>query len=100
MTTPFAHRQDFEALSPNLLCRTIETVEGGGIVVLLLRTVSSLQQFYTMAMVRAAPTHVVASPTYIHTHTHTHSLAHTHTHTHTHTHSHSHSHSHSHASIF
>ena len=30
--------------------RTIETVEGGGIVVLLLRTVTSLQQLYTMSM--------------------------------------------------
>lgn len=42
--------QDFEALTPNILARTIETVEGGGIVVLLLRTMSSLQQLYTMAM--------------------------------------------------
>jgi len=43
--------QDFEALTPNLLARTIETVEGGGIVVLLLRTMNSLKQLYTMAMV-------------------------------------------------
>ncbi|KAL7418060.1 DUF699-domain-containing protein [Mrakia frigida] len=42
--------QDFEALTPNLLARTVETVEGGGIVVLLLRTMSSLQQLYTMTM--------------------------------------------------
>ena len=28
--------QDFEALTPNLLARTIETVEGGGLIVLLL----------------------------------------------------------------
>ncbi|RKP09881.1 putative nucleolar ATPase Kre33 [Thamnocephalis sphaerospora] len=42
--------QDFEALTPNLLARTIETVEGGGIVVLLLRTMSSLRQLYTMTM--------------------------------------------------
>jgi N-acetyltransferase 10 len=42
--------QDFEALTPNLLARTIETVEGGGIVVLLLRTMSSLRQLYTMSM--------------------------------------------------
>jgi len=42
--------QDFEALTPNLLARTIETVEGGGIVVLLLRTMQSLKQLYTMAM--------------------------------------------------
>lgn len=42
--------QDFEALTPNLLARTIETVEGGGLVVLLLRTMSSLKQLYTMTM--------------------------------------------------
>ncbi|KAJ3278309.1 hypothetical protein HK104_002460 [Borealophlyctis nickersoniae] len=42
--------QDFEALTPNLLARTIETVEGGGVVVLLLRTMSSLKQLYTMTM--------------------------------------------------
>ncbi|XP_014327456.2 RNA cytidine acetyltransferase [Xiphophorus maculatus] len=42
--------QDFEALTPNLLARTIETVEGGGIVVILLRTMSSLKQLYTMTM--------------------------------------------------
>ena len=34
--------QDFEALTPNILARTIETVEGGGIVVILLKTVKSL----------------------------------------------------------
>lgn len=42
--------QDFEALTPNLLARTIETVEGGGLVVLLLRSVNSLKQLYTMSM--------------------------------------------------
>jgi|EP01047_Picozoa_sp_COSAG01_P070635 N-acetyltransferase 10 len=42
--------QDFETLTPNLLARTIETVEGGGIVVLLLKTMSSLRQLYTMTM--------------------------------------------------
>ncbi|KAI0242820.1 RNA cytidine acetyltransferase [Lamellibrachia satsuma] len=42
--------QDFEALTPNLLARTVETVEGGGIVVVLLRSVSSLKQLYTMSM--------------------------------------------------
>src|SRR3989338_8183696 len=42
--------QDFEALTPNLLARTIETVEGGGIVVILLRTMTSLKQLYTMYM--------------------------------------------------
>ncbi|MGH0156896.1 UNVERIFIED_CONTAM: hypothetical protein FKN15_032558 [Acipenser sinensis] len=43
--------QDFEALTPNLLARTIETVEGGGIVVILLRTMNSLKKLYTMTMV-------------------------------------------------
>lgn len=43
--------QDFEAITPNTLARTIETVEGGGIVVLLLKTMSSLKQLYTMTMV-------------------------------------------------
>lgn len=42
--------QDFEALTPNLLARTIETVQGGGIVVLLLSTMQSLRQLYTMTM--------------------------------------------------
>ncbi|GFN76132.1 RNA cytidine acetyltransferase [Plakobranchus ocellatus] len=42
--------QDFEALTPNLLARTIETVEGGGLIVLLLHTMSSLKQLFTMSM--------------------------------------------------
>lgn len=42
--------QDFGALTPNLLARAIETVEGGGIVVILLRTMNSLKQLYTMTM--------------------------------------------------
>lgn len=42
--------QDFEAITPNLLARTIETVEGGGIVILLLKTVKSLKQLYTLSM--------------------------------------------------
>ncbi|QLL32776.1 hypothetical protein HG536_0D02980 [Torulaspora globosa] len=42
--------QDFEALTPNLLARTVETVEGGGIVVILLKSMSSLKQLYTMTM--------------------------------------------------
>ena len=37
--------QDFESLSPNILARTVETVEGGGIVVVLLNEgLESLQQ--------------------------------------------------------
>ena len=42
--------QDFEALTPNLLARTIETVEGGGVIVLLLHTIDSLKQLYTLSM--------------------------------------------------
>ena len=42
--------QDFESLTPNLLARTIETVEGGGIVVLLLSTLTSLRKLYSMSM--------------------------------------------------
>jgi N-acetyltransferase 10 len=48
--------QDFEAITPNLLARTIETVEGGGLIVLLLKTMTSLRQLYTMIMVRIKPT--------------------------------------------
>ncbi|KAG9914606.1 N-acetyltransferas-like protein, partial [Aureobasidium melanogenum] len=42
--------QDFEAITPNLLARTIETVEGGGLVVMLLKGMSSLKQLYTLSM--------------------------------------------------
>ncbi|KAL7627890.1 N-acetyltransferase 10 [Parahypoxylon ruwenzoriense] len=42
--------QDFEALTPNTLARTIETVEGGGLVVLLLKGMDSLRQLYTLSM--------------------------------------------------
>lgn len=42
--------QDFEGITPNILARTIETVEGGGMVVLLLKGMSSLKQLYNMTM--------------------------------------------------
>lgn len=42
--------QDFEAMTPNILARTIETVAGGGLVVLLLQSMSSLKQLYSMSM--------------------------------------------------
>eukprot|EP00392_Amoebophrya_sp_AT5.2_P007541 g7556.t1 len=42
--------QDFEALTPNILCRTVETVAGGGMVVLLLKSMSSLRQLYNTTM--------------------------------------------------
>ena len=42
--------QDFEAITPNILARTIETVQGGGLVVLLLKGMTSLKQLYAMTM--------------------------------------------------
>lgn len=42
--------QDFEAITPNLLARTMETVEGGGLVILLLKGMSSLKQLYMLSM--------------------------------------------------
>lgn len=42
--------QDFEAITPNLLARTMETVEGGGLVLLLLKGMNSLKQLYAMSM--------------------------------------------------
>ncbi|VDN06005.1 unnamed protein product [Thelazia callipaeda] len=42
--------QDFEAITPNLLARTVETVEGGGVIILLLKSVSSLKQLFAMTM--------------------------------------------------
>ena len=44
--------QDFESITANLLCRTIETVEGGGIITILLKNMTSLKQFYSMVMVQ------------------------------------------------
>ena len=45
-----ACEQDFEAVTPNLLARTVETVEGGGVVVLLLSSLDSLSQLYSLTM--------------------------------------------------
>ena len=42
--------QDFEALTPNILCRTIETVKGNGVVFLLLKQMSSLKQLHSLKM--------------------------------------------------
>ncbi|CAN8074547.1 unnamed protein product [Agarophyton chilense] len=42
--------QDFEALTPNLLARTLETVQGGGLIVLLIHRMSSLKQLYSLTM--------------------------------------------------
>ena len=38
-------------MTPNLLARTVETVEGGGIVCILLQSMTSLKKLYTMTMV-------------------------------------------------
>ncbi|KAH7321309.1 GNAT acetyltransferase 2-domain-containing protein [Stachybotrys elegans] len=42
--------QDFEAITPNILARTIETVEGGGLVIMLLKGMNSLRQLYSLSM--------------------------------------------------
>ncbi|KAG5503868.1 hypothetical protein JIQ42_07386 [Leishmania sp. Namibia] len=42
--------QDFEAINPNTLARTMETVKGGGLVVIIFRAMRSLRQLYTIAM--------------------------------------------------
>lgn len=42
--------QDFEAITPNLLCRTIETIQGGGMVIFLFNNMASLKQLYTISM--------------------------------------------------
>ncbi|RXG60292.1 RNA cytidine acetyltransferase [Armadillidium vulgare] len=42
--------QDFETMTPNILCRTVETVEGGGVIVILLESMTSLKQLYTLNM--------------------------------------------------
>nr|CCC90537.1 conserved hypothetical protein [Trypanosoma congolense IL3000] len=42
--------QDFEAMTPNTLARTVETVKGGGIIVIMFRAMRSLKQLYTIAM--------------------------------------------------
>ncbi len=42
--------QDFEALTPNLLARTMETVSGGGLIILLINKMASLRQLYSLTM--------------------------------------------------
>ncbi|CAH8567774.1 unnamed protein product [Dicrocoelium dendriticum] len=42
--------QDFEALTPNTIARTIETVTGGGLIIFLLSSMDSLRQLCTMTM--------------------------------------------------
>ncbi len=42
--------QDFESITPNVLCRAMETVEGGGMIIMLFNTLTSLKQLYTISM--------------------------------------------------
>jgi len=42
--------QDFEALTPNVLCRVIETVAGSGIIIFVLGAINSLQSIYNLNM--------------------------------------------------
>ena len=35
--------QDFESITPNVLCRAMETVEGGGAIIMLFNTLTSLK---------------------------------------------------------
>ncbi|CAD2221622.1 N-acetyltransferase 10 [Angomonas deanei] len=42
--------QDFEAIDPNTLARTMETVKGGGLIVIMFRAMRSLKQLYTITM--------------------------------------------------
>lgn len=42
--------QDFEGLTPNTLCRVVETVSGGGVVVFLLPGMQSLRQLFSLNM--------------------------------------------------
>ena len=42
--------QDFESITPNVICRAMETVEGGGSIVMLFNTLTSLKQLYSISM--------------------------------------------------
>lgn len=42
--------QDFESITPNVLCRAMETIEGGGLIVMLFNTMTSLRQLYSISM--------------------------------------------------
>lgn len=49
-TYDLAVLQDFQGLTPNLLCRVTETVAGGGMLILLVNSVQSLRELYTVTM--------------------------------------------------
>ncbi|KAG7174649.1 RNA cytidine acetyltransferase-like 2 [Homarus americanus] len=42
--------QDFEGLTPNTLCRVVETVAGGGAVIFLMSCMQSMRQLFTLSM--------------------------------------------------
>ena len=42
--------QDLESITPNILCRTIETICGGGIIVFINPTIDSLTKLYRLPM--------------------------------------------------
>ena len=42
--------QDFEAITPNILARTMECIQGGGLIVILLKSGDSLKQLHSLSM--------------------------------------------------
>jgi len=55
--------QDFEAITPNVLARTVETVEGGGSIVFLLNKLDSLKKLYELTMDAHARLTTASHPT-------------------------------------
>ena len=43
--------QDFEAVTPNILARIVECIEGGGLIIVILPSVQTLQEVAVMEMV-------------------------------------------------
>jgi N-acetyltransferase 10 len=42
--------ENFEALSPNIMAKTIETIEGGGVIIFILNTINSLDRIHSVSM--------------------------------------------------
>jgi len=42
--------EDFEAISPNILARVIETIEGGGIIIFMIETVNSIENLRKVSL--------------------------------------------------
>lgn len=42
--------QDFEGLTPNIVCRVVETVAGGGVIIFLMSGMQSLRQLFPVTM--------------------------------------------------